>query len=304
MVKQKTADLSLLLITVIWGGTFPVIKLLVGEMTPHYLVGIRFFAAFLVLTLFCLPKLKHLNRHTLLIGTVLGLVLWGGYVTQTIGLQYTTASKGGFITGLSVVIVPVLSAVWLKKYPTASAVLGVTLATVGLGFLSLDFQAPYYLQYGDLLVLICALLYALQVVMVDRYAPKLDAALLAWVEIGVVAVAGLVYGAAAEPFPPIFKLPVIAGLLYLAVLATSLSQVVQIWAQRHTSPTRVGIILAMEPVFATFFATVFLREGLTMKTVSGCLLVLGGMLVAELNPIDRWTRQRRAHLQSSAEAEG
>lgn len=286
--KQRTADLSLLFITAVWGGTFPVIKLLVGEITPHYLVGIRFFIAFVALGAFCLPRLGRLDRYTVVVGTALGLVLWGGYVTQTLGLQYTSASKGGFITGLSVVIVPVLSALWLKKYPTPAAVGGVILATVGLGLLSLDFSSPYYLQYGDLLVLACAFLYALQVVMVDRYAPKLDPVLLAWVELGVVAVAGLVYGAAAEPFPKGFDLPVIAGILYLAVMATSLSQVVQIWAQRHTSPTRVGIILAMEPVFATIFATAFLQENLTLKTVGGCLLVLAGMLLAELNPVKAW----------------
>lgn len=290
--KQRIADLSLLLVTVIWGGTFPVIKELVGEMTPHYLVGIRFLLAFIALGVVAVPRVKRLHRRGIGIGIGIGLVLWGGYVTQTIGLMYTSAAKGGFITGLSVVIVPVLSAFWLKKYPSIAAVLGVVVATLGLGVMSLDFTAKYYLQYGDLWLLACAVLYACQVVLVDKYAAEMDAAALAWIEIGTVAAASLLWAIWSEPVPQLASPLTLLGLLYLAVLATALGQVVQFWAQPQTTPTRVGIILAMEPVFATVFAAVFLDERLGAKTVIGCALVLAGMLLAETNGIQAlWQRE-------------
>ncbi|NLV92026.1 MAG: DMT family transporter [Firmicutes bacterium] len=292
--KARLADLSLLGSTVIWGGTFPVIKLLVGQMTPHYLVGIRFLVGFLALTVFCLPRLRRLDGRILKIGTLLGLVLWGGYITQTMGLQYTSASKGGFITGLSVVFVPILSALWLKNPPRPSAVWGVVLATAGLAFLSLDLSTGFSVEIGDLLILGSAVLWALQVVIVARYAPQMDSLLLAWVQIGTVAVAGMIFAGVTESPPIEWGASLILGLLYLAVLATALSLAVQIWSQKYTSPTRVGIILAMEPVFATIFARIFLGEVLSAKAVAGCGLVLAGMLLAEVSPLERWQEGRSA----------
>lgn len=291
--KQRVADLSLLLVTMIWGGTFPVIKMLVGEMTPHYLVGIRFLFAFIVLGAVVAPRLRGLERRTIGVGVGIGLVLWGGYVTQTIGLMYTSAAKGGFITGLSVVIIPILSALWLKKYPSISAILGVVVATVGLSIISLDFSAEYYLQPGDLWLLVCALLYACQVVLVDKYAGQMDPVVLAWVEIGTVALLSLTFAVFTEPTPHLWRRSVLLGLVYLSVLATALGQVVQFWAQPHTTPTRVGIILATEPVFATILAAMFLHERLVVKTVTGCFLMLVGMLLAETNLIEVWRRRKK-----------
>ena len=276
------ADLILLGVTLIWGGTFPVLKILVTALQPLYLVGMRFLLAFALLTPFAWPKLKQLKFRTMGIGITLGLLIWGGYISQTIGIQYTTASKAAFITALSVVITPMLAALLLRKRPEREAVVGVVLATLGLGLLTLDLADPWVLQKGDLWVLVCACLYALQIIMVDRYGAFADALLLTWVEIGTVAV--VVLGAAvmsASP-PQLNQVNVWGSLIYLALFATAAAQYLQIRVQPYTTPTRVSLIFSLEPVFAAILAYLFLGERLPRIGQLGAILMLMGVLVSEM----------------------
>lgn len=281
--------MALLLVTVIWGGTFPILKLLVGELHPFYLVGLRFLLAFVALTFLCRARFSRLNRKVGAAGVTLGLLLWGAFITQTIGIQSTTASKAAFITALSVVLTPILATVLLRKHPGPEAIIGVILATAGLALLTLDFAAPVMLQSGDLWVLACAFLYALQIIMVDRHAASCDSLLLTWVEVGTVALVGLGVAIAVAPVPSLGQVGVLAGLAYLAFLGTAVAQFLQVKMQRYTSPTRVALIFSMEPVFAAAFAFLFLNERLPWQGWWGAGLVMAGLLVSEL----RFGRRRK-----------
>ncbi len=291
-ISPLKADMILLLITLIWGGTFPVLKILVTALQPLYLVGTRFLLAFILLTPFAWCKLKQLDARTICIGIMLGLLIWGGYVSQTVGIQYTTASKAAFITALSVVITPIFSGVLLGKRPGRKAVVGVILATVGLGFLTLDFSDPWAVDKGDVWVFVCACLYALQIIAVDRYGALSDTLLLCWVEIGTVAAVGLVAASMAEPLPRLNQIPLWGCLVYLSLLATALAQYLQIRVQPYTTPTRVSLIFSLEPVFASMLAFLFLGERLPPGGQLGALLMLTGVLVAETGYGDEPEKQQ------------
>ena len=136
--KQITADLFLLMVTVVWGGTFVMMKNAVSLYPVFRFLTVRFALATLVLLMIGWRRLATLGRRGVVAGVLIGLFLFVGYGLQTMGLQYTSASKAGFITGLSVVIVPILSALVLRRQPAREALLGVTLATVGLALLTLN----------------------------------------------------------------------------------------------------------------------------------------------------------------------
>ncbi|MGI6703778.1 MAG: DMT family transporter [Clostridia bacterium] len=251
MHKQLKADVTLLLVVIIWGSTFVITKDAIQHIQTYNFLTLRFVLAALLLALFSFKKLPGLDRITVKNGVILGLMLFGGYAFQTVGLNYTTASNSAFITGFSAVIVPILSTFMLKKRPQLSAVLGVVLAVAGLGLLTLG--DSFMLNIGDVYTLLCTLFYALQIIMLDRYTHMSDPMLLATVEITVVALLSTL-------FTLVFEQPVIpaAPSVWLAVLITSLlattfAFIAQNIAQKYTTPTHTALIFLGEPVFAQAF---------------------------------------------------
>ncbi len=279
-LKQIQADLALLGVTFIWGVTFVVVQDALSGIGPYYFIGIRFAIAFAFLTLLYWRRFAFLNKDTLKAGFIIGAVLFVGYAFQTVGLQYTTASNAGFITGLAVVLVPLISSLLSKRLPKTAAIIGITCATVGLALLSLN--NDFRVNYGDTLTFFCALSYAGHILLVGKYAPRHDPVLLAVLQIGVVAIISLACGATWETLPEQFIRPVWMGLLITAIPATALAFLIQNSVQRYTSPTHTAIIFIMEPVFAAATGWLWAGEILTSRQWLGCLLILTGMLVAEL----------------------
>jgi len=279
-IKQLQADLALLAVTFVWGVTFVVVQDALSGIGPYYFISIRFAIAFAFLGLIYRKRFARLDMETLKAGFIIGAVLFAGYAFQTVGLKYTTASNAGFITGLAVVLVPLISSVTTKKLPGPAALLGVTSATVGLALLSLGDNLT--VNFGDVLTFFCALSYAGHIILVGRYAPRHDPVLLAILQIGVVAVISMGCGALWETMPGHFTRPVWTGLFITAIPATALAFLIQNSVQRFTSPTHTAIIFIMEPVFAAATGWLVAGEILTARQWVGCLLILAGMLVAEL----------------------
>jgi drug/metabolite transporter (DMT)-like permease len=210
---------------------------------------------------------------------LMGLALFAGYSLQTFGLRLTTPAKAGFITGLSVVIVPVVSTLLLRQRLSRGVWLGVGLATVGLALLSL--QADLSVNPGDLLVLGCALAFACQILLTGRFAPRYDPLLLTFGQIVVVAfLAGI--AALALESPPMPPGSVLFAAAFTGILATSLAFGIQTTAQRFTSPTRTALVFATEPVFAALFSFLLIGEVLGLRQLAGCALILAGMITAEI----------------------
>ncbi|WP_366924075.1 DMT family transporter [Metallumcola ferriviriculae] len=278
--RQLQADLLLLIVALIWGLTFVSVKNALVDIGPYTFNAIRFGIAFIFMGLFSGRKLRQINKKSLSAGMTVGMVLFAGYSFQTIGLQYTTASNAGFITGLSVVMVPLFARLLFKRTANRYAILGAITAAAGLGLLSLSL--PLAVNLGDLLVLFCAASFALHIVFVGRYSPNHDTMVLVVIQIGTVAILSGLSALVWEGQAVHFTANVIWGLIITAIPATALAYLIQNWAQKFTTETRTAIILSMEPVFAALFALILLHEALGVKDISGGLLVLAGMLLAEL----------------------
>lgn len=223
-------------------------------------------------------------------GALIGCFLFAGYAFQTAGLQYTTASKAGFITGLSVVLVPLFSAIVLRRPPSRWALLGVGLATVGMFLLS--WGGDWRVGLGELLVLGCAFSFAAHITAVGAFAPKGDILSLTVTQIATVAVLSLLASATLEQVQAMPPAAVWGAAAFTGVLATSFAFGVQTAAQRFTSPTHTALIFAAEPVFAAAFGFLLAGETLGPRELAGCTLILLGMLTAELAPLLRRGNRR------------
>lgn len=265
-----------------WGITFPVVKQAVEKVPPYSFNAVRFVLAAAVLAAVSVPALRRLSRIGWRHGALLGVALFVGYAFQTIGLQYTTSSNAGFVTGMFVVFTPLLSAVVLRRPPERAAVVGVALAAIGLALLSLgDSFLP---RLGDVLILGCAIAFAAHIVGLGAWSDRHDAVGLTVVQM---MVAGLLHGAFALVFevgraPGSWDRSVVVALLVTAVLASAAAFWIQTAAQRYIPPTRTALILTMEPVFAGLFGFLLLNEALSGRGWVGCALILAGMLTAEL----------------------
>lgn len=283
MQKQLKADLALLSVVIIWGSTFALIKDAIQHIETYNFMSLRFGIAALFLALFSCRRLHALDSATFKNGVLLGLILFGGYAFQTMGLIYTTASNAAFIAGFSAVIVPIISALYLKKAPQPAAVIGVVLAIMGLGFLTL--VNSVMLNIGDVYSFMCTFFFALQIILLDRYTRLSDPLLLATIEIATVAIASVAFSVVLEqPIMPI-RGNVWLALVVTSLLATTYAFIVQNIAQRYTTPTHTGLIFLGEPVFSLFFSFIILGELLTFRQLIGCALILAGMFVAEFKPL-------------------
>jgi drug/metabolite transporter (DMT)-like permease len=262
-----------------WGVTFIIVKQATQDLPPYPFLAMRFAIAFLCLLPFVIVQKSNISKATLFKGFVVGIFLFSGYAWQTIGLQYTSASNAGFITGLSVVFVPAIVALTTRKLPKRGLIVGIFSALIGLAFLSLGNQLK--LNKGDLMVLVCAISFALQIFLVGRYAPHTNAIVLAATQILTVSLLSALF-AVFTPQPPIhMNLTVWLALLITAIPATSLAFLLQTKMQQFTSPTHTALIFSMEPVFSAISAYLLAGEVLTWRGILGAGLMLGGMLLAE-----------------------
>lgn len=273
---MKPSDAALLIVAFVWGLTFVLVKESLFFVSPFRFLFYRFTLSFLLLILISVKKLKNINKKVIKYGILIGIALFCGYGFQTVGLQYTTPANAGFITGLSVVIVPFLSMALLKKRPHKYSFGGVFCAAVGLFFLS--FQ-NLEMNYGDFLILLCAFSFAMHIILVGKYAPFYDPVLLTTVQIGVVALLSFFLSTGQEQ---VINATVLEALIITAVFATVMAFLIQNIAQKHTPPTRTAVIFAMEPVFAAVCSFLLIHEVFTVRKIVGCVLILTGMVITEL----------------------
>lgn len=277
--RSQQADLALLFVTLVWGSTFVIVKWAIIDLPPFPFLAIRFGLAFFSLLPFLWYQRAHISVKTVLQGVALGVFLFSGYAWQTVGLQYTTASNAGFITGLSVVIVPTLLVITTRKLPQLSLVLGILSAVVGLALLSLSDRLQF--NKGDIMILVCAISFAFHIFLVGNYAPKTNATVLASAQILTVSILSGIFTLLIPQPPVTFSMTVWFALLVTAVPATSLAFYVQTKMQQFTSATHTALIFSMEPVFAAISGFILAGEILTTRGLIGAGLVLVGMLVAE-----------------------
>jgi drug/metabolite transporter (DMT)-like permease len=281
--RHRGLELALIGVAAVWGFTFPVVKDAVEIIPPFQFLAVRFGMAALLMTAVFWRGLRTFGVKQIAASVAAGVALFAGYAFQTVGLQYTQASNAGFITGLFVVFTPILTAVWLRRLPARAAVAGVVLATVGLALLSVS-PAGFRFGYGDAVVLLCAVSFAVHIVLLGRFAPDLPTGPLTTIQLWVTATLSAWLSLSFETPVEVAGHDVWLAIVLTAVYASAIAFFIQTRAQRTLSPTRTALILVSEPAFAGLFGFVLLGETLTVVGWSGAALILAGMLAAELAP--------------------
>jgi drug/metabolite transporter (DMT)-like permease len=284
MRTSLKADLAILSITVIWGSSFIIMKNIVEVLGVYAYLAMRFTVAAVILAVLFRKPMQAVQPRNLMHGGIIGILLFMGMALQVTGLKYTSASTSAFVTGLNVVIVPVVSALFLRKQPPVRAVIGVMMATAGLFVLTGGFSQHW--NKGDTLTLLCSFCFAMQIIFIDKFNAVTDPKQTAVIQM---VTAALLYGAAwllFEPGKVNITWIVVVTVLYTGALGTAFAFGVQTIAQKYTSPTRTALIISCEPVFGAVFALLVPGTGgktetLTWAMIAGSVLILGGMITAE-----------------------
>ena len=267
------SSITLMVVAAIWGSAFLSMKGTLERLDVNSFLAWRFTIATLLLIAIRPSVLKKIDLPFLKKGVILGLFLSSGYIFQSFGLTLTTVSNTGFITGLYVVLTPIVAAVILRKNITLVEWFAVLVATIGLALLSFN---GFKFGIGEFLVLISALLFAFHIVGLGEWSKGLDTYALTVLQLGTCAVVTFL-----ASFKSGFKAPPDSGvwwsIIYTAIFATALAFIVQTWAQSFIAPSTVGVILAAEVVFAAGFGIWLLDEPVTLRIALGGLLVLASM---------------------------
>jgi drug/metabolite transporter (DMT)-like permease len=216
----------------------------------------------------------------LLIGAILaGIALFGGSTFQQIGIIYTTAGKAGFITGLYVILVPILGMIWGQKIGLGTWA-GAILAVVGLYLLTMS--GLFAISLGDGLVLICAFFWAIHVHIIGYFSQRVDTIRLAFLQFAICAILSLIFALIIETSALDAVQKAAIPILYAGLMSVGIAYTLQVVAQRYVPASRAAIILSLEAVFAVIGGWLILHEVLSIRAASGCTLMLGGMLISQI----------------------
>jgi len=281
------AELALAFCTLLWGSTFVVVKNSLDDSSVFVFLALRFTLAGVCMAVFRPQVFRVLQREETFAGARLGFFMFCGYAFQTAGLRYTTASNSGFITGSSVVLVPLILALFWGKRVTLWVYFGTIAAAAGLYFLTVPVTGVAHLNRGDVLTFFAALSYAVHIILVGDYAREHSAAALSVLQVLACALMAWLtaFGANAIRWQPMrfhSTSQLWIGIAVCAVFATAVAFSLQLWAQQFTTPSHAAIIFTLEPVFAVLTSYWVLRERLGMRSIAGAALVLVGILAAEL----------------------
>ena len=277
---QRLSELGLFYSAAIWGSTFFIVKDALQNVNPMILVGYRFLLAAIFAGLFCLVTKKSLIKD-FVHGSLLGFLLWLLYISQTIGLSFTTASNSGFITGLFIIFVPIFSLVVFNKKPSLLDIIAVISSLFGLWILTGGLTD---INFGDLLTIITGITYSMHILLVDKYIRGGDNAFVLGFQ------QFLISGTISLFLSAVFRFQFLVGntetvavILFLALLPSFSAFTIQNIAQKWVKPVRVSLILAFEPLFAALFAWTLGNEVIIFNRLIGGLFIFLGLIISGLS---------------------
>jgi drug/metabolite transporter (DMT)-like permease len=279
--RRWFASIALVGVAMVWGSTFVMVKEAVASFPPWSFLGLRFVVATIAFLVLFPSTLRRFTRPTLLAGLVAGALLTAGYVFQTLGLTMTSPSKAAFITGMFVVMSPLMQALFLRRVPRWSAWLGVAAAVAGLWLMSAGGSLGAW-NTGDTLVLMCAAAYSGHIIVLGSIGRGHDTLPLTFVQLATAAVVCGAVGLTIERPPLPTGTPLWTALLITGVLASAVAFAIQTYAQKHLSPTRTALILICEPAFGGLFGWWLAHEQLGLRGWAGAALILAGMAASEV----------------------
>ncbi|PED05516.1 DMT family transporter [Bacillus pseudomycoides] len=281
MKIQLKADLMLLMVTFFWGASILLTKVGLNYMQEYNLIALRFIIAFLLSGIVFYKHLSKIDFRTIKYAFILAAILFIVYIFATFGTKDTSVSNAGFLMSLTVIFIPVLSSIFLKQRPEKKVILGIVLTIVGIGLLTLNSQ--FKIGYGDILCILCALFYAVHIIITGTITKQVNSISLGVLQLGFVGLFSIIF----SMFMENPKLPSTVeswfSILVLSIFCTGMAFIVQIIAQKYTSPTHTGLIFSLEPVFSAGFAFFFTGETLTVKGYLGATLILLSVVIAKLD---------------------
>jgi drug/metabolite transporter (DMT)-like permease len=294
-MKRYLPETLLMLNTIIWGATFVIIKSALTDISPLLFISIRFLFATIILLPFTFKIFRNINKATFIGGLLLGFLYFVGFSTQTIGLNYTTATKSAFITGTFIIFTPFFQIMFERRAPSKGIVAGIFLAVVGLIFLtstgdsllSVFSEINQNFNVGDFFTLICAIVFSLYIVYLDIISKKSDYKPLVFLQVSVTGVCGILFSLLftvweVEKIHFNFTYNLLFAILYTSIFATVITTTLQTKYQKFVTPSAAGIILSFEPIFAALFAFFMLNEKISNFGLIGCLLIFCGLIVSEI----------------------
>ena len=287
MSKQVKADLILVLVTMCWGVSSYLMDISLAELDPFTLNAHRFLGAFVIAGIFSWKKVLTVNRTTLKYSLLVGVALVFVYMGATFGVKYTSLSNSGFLCALTVIFTPIINRLVFRKKAGAKLTLVVIMCFVGIALMTLkdDFSINTENLRGDMLCLMCAVAYAVDLILTERAVSheEVDAYLLGVFQLGVTGILNFMLAFIFETphFPE--TAGVWGSVIFLSVFCTGIAFVLQPVAQQYTTASHVGVIFTLEPVFAAIVALVFAHEVLSVKAYIGALLMLASIFVMEID---------------------
>ena len=279
---ELRADLLLLSVAIAWGVTFLMVQDAINTTPVYAFLFFRFAIASILMFFIAYKYLNEINKKTILYGIILGLFLFSAFATQTFGLAYTKSSIVAFITGLNVIVVPFLAYFIFKDYISKNVLIATVIAVVGLYLLTMS--GALTIGKGELLTLICAFLFALQIIFTGKFSKEVNVFLLVLFQLLTVTVLSLIFSLSLDDvtFNLTYDYVFFKAVIITAVFATVYAFLIQTYMQQFTTATKTAIIFAMEPVSASVFAYISVGEVLTNIQLSGAILLVFATVVAEL----------------------
>ncbi|MFB5676152.1 DMT family transporter [Paenibacillus terreus] len=291
-MTQKKANWILATVSLAWGLSYLLMKLGVQGIPPFNMTALRCGIAFLVTALVFFPKIRKVDVKTLKYSAVCGALLCGLFTGLLYGLKSTTASSAGFLTSTTVIMVPILQAIITRKLPHSKIMLGVIVVSAGL--LLLTSGDRFALDIGSVYCLVAALMYAIHIIVSNRFVREVDSLQLGIYQLGFAALFASV-GMLAFEQPVLPSTPVHwVAVLGLALICSAYGFVMQSIAQRYTTPESVGFLFSLEPVFSAIFAFAFLNEIMGLQGYIGAGIILMGVFIAN-QPANSAGTRAQAH---------
>lgn len=289
LLNTHRANLLVLLVTLAWGFSYLFMKMGLGDIEEFNLIAIRFFIAFLVTGFVFFRRLRLVDKATIAYGALLGAILFGVCAFILFGLKTTSTSNAGFLVGLTVIFVPILSVILFRKKLNKSHLVGSLLAIVGIGMLTLN--GELHIHPGDALCIAGGIFNALYILVSDAAIKKTDSIAVGIISLGFTALYGLI-------FSIMFESPVLPdtsegwmAILALSIICSAFCFIAQSVSLKYIAPAQLGIMYALEPIFAAIIAFIFVGERLTIQGYVGAILVVSGILLSQ------WLEYRKKHVQ-------
>lgn len=270
---------ALIATTLIWGTSFVVFKSALEDITPLWVLAIRFGGAALIMLLAAIPKLKELDKNYIKGGAIMGLCLAAAYTLQTYGLVYTTPGKNAFLTATYCILVPFLCWLLFKKKPDRYNVSAAVICLVGMGFVCLNDDLSVNL--GDMLTVSCGLFFGLHIIATSHYVECRNVLLLTMLQFAVAGALCLVFAMLFEPRPANIPGSSWVSIAYLTVVCTGVCFFLQTVGQKYTPPSAVAVIMTLESVFGTALSIIMGQENITVKIAFGFCLIFVAIFISE-----------------------